>query len=362
MQDLATLASERAAPETLQTPLQLGPGPLFVVGMFRSGTSLLYALLNQHPQIALMYEDDLPHLRSLFWLRRDTASWLKRWNFWNGAPARHKFDGRKLPAGLRDLRSAALAVYREYARQKKGATVWGCKSPTYHDEILRLSRTFPNARFVIIWRDLTSICRSVLKAAQEPTFFRRKGMLLRVLLGYHEMKLQCDSLTARGVPVYQIHYEELVRDPAATMQGICQFLEISYDPRMTSLQGADRSAIEDCNHHSLVKSERIVPARKNASTLLSGMERKVNRYVFRWREQYQGAWPVYPESLNGTTAGPSMRERFRDRVAYTMLSFWHHAAPVVFSFVPLWLWERYRKVIDAKRYPESLDGSGSRLE
>jgi hypothetical protein len=31
-------------------------GPLFVLGMWRSGTSLLYALLNQHPQIALMYE------------------------------------------------------------------------------------------------------------------------------------------------------------------------------------------------------------------------------------------------------------------------------------------------------------------
>jgi hypothetical protein len=30
--------------------------PVFVVGVFRSGTSLLYDLLNQHPQAALMYE------------------------------------------------------------------------------------------------------------------------------------------------------------------------------------------------------------------------------------------------------------------------------------------------------------------
>ena len=38
-----------------------------MVGIFRSGTSLLYSLLNQHPQMALMYECnvwDFPELLS----------------------------------------------------------------------------------------------------------------------------------------------------------------------------------------------------------------------------------------------------------------------------------------------------------
>jgi Sulfotransferase family len=350
MQELATLSLSSTNEKAASMPLPPCEGPLFVVGIFRSGTSLLYALLNQHPQIALMYEDDLPHLHSLFWFRRDTSSWLNRWDCWNGALTRHKFDGARLPAGIRDLKSAARAVYLEYARQKKGATVWGCKSPTYHDEIVRLSRTFPNARFIIIWRDLRDICQSVLQAAHGPTFFRRKGMILRVLLGYREMKSQCDYLVAHGVPVHQIHYEELVRDPAVTMQAICQFLQIPFEPKMTSLHGADRSAIDDVRHHSLVKGERIVRSRKNSKTLLPTLKHKVERYLFMWREQFQGAWPVYPESLNGTKAGPSFRERVRDQVAYDILSFWHHAAPVVFSLVPLKLWGQYRKFINARRY------------
>jgi len=34
----------------------MNKNPVFVVGVFRSGTSLLYSLLNQHPEIGLMYE------------------------------------------------------------------------------------------------------------------------------------------------------------------------------------------------------------------------------------------------------------------------------------------------------------------
>ena len=70
---------ETVDPKTEQESLPLSDGPLFVVGMFRSGTSLLYALLNQHPQIALLYEDDLAHLPSLFWFPTKTSRWLAKW-------------------------------------------------------------------------------------------------------------------------------------------------------------------------------------------------------------------------------------------------------------------------------------------
>ncbi|HTQ97997.1 MAG TPA: sulfotransferase, partial [Candidatus Acidoferrum sp.] len=197
--------TEQAAGQAFQSREE----PLFVIGMFRSGTSLLYALLNQHPQIALMYEGDLPHLQALFWIPRDTTRWIRRWEFWNTALARHKFDASVIPDGIRDLDVAVRAVYTEYARQKKSATVWGCKSPTYHDEVTRLSRTFPNARFIIIWRDIRHICRSILDAAETSPFFNRRGMTLRAIIGCHDLKMQVDKLIARGGRVHQMNYEEL---------------------------------------------------------------------------------------------------------------------------------------------------------
>src|SRR5581483_10046541 len=101
--------------------------PLFVVGMWRSGTSLLYALLNQHPQISLMYEGELPLLWPLFVGGKGKSDWARRWNFWNGAVTRHQMDN-KLKSEPVDFPSAIELAYRCYAGDK---AIWGCKSPNY---------------------------------------------------------------------------------------------------------------------------------------------------------------------------------------------------------------------------------------
>ena len=75
-------------------------GPLFVVGMWRSGTSLLYTLLNKHPEIGLMYEADLPLLPGLFRNSGGKQDWLERWEFSRISrfPAIASIAGRSRPA------------------------------------------------------------------------------------------------------------------------------------------------------------------------------------------------------------------------------------------------------------------------
>lgn len=343
-QSLESIEQTQNAQDKLnEQPSPVCEGPLFVVGMFRSGTSLLYSLLNQHPEIALMYEGDLAHLPSLFWFRTDTRHWLARWEFWNGTLSRHKFDTSRIPDGISDLKTAIRESYVEYARQKKGASIWGCKSPTYSDEVSHLARTFPNARFIIIWRDLRSICHSILKAAEKPSFFRRKGVMLRSLLGYRQLKAQCDELVKRGIPVHQIHYEDLVRDPNSTVRGICRFLQIPFDERMTSLKGADRSAVENAAHHKLVKTEKIVARKEDLASLPPALKNKIDRYLFLWRKQNGGSWPFYPRTLDAKAA-PTPVERLFDGVRYQCLQVWYHSTPIMFSFIPVPLWKAYRKL------------------
>ena len=318
-------------------------GPVFVVGLWRSGTSLLYSLLNQHPQVALLYEGDLSLLWPLFspLYRPD---WLARWDLWNQALTRHQVEPSSIPDGIRDLRAASEAVYRAYA-QKKGATISGEKSPNYHDCLVRLAHTFPGSKYILIWRDPADICRSVTRAAMSSPFLARAGTANRVLLGCERFKKQSDQLRRLGVPLYQFHYEDLTLKTEEVMRGICVFLEIEYDPRMAVLDGADRSAIYPGEHHLMVKSAAITTAGARVEVLSPALRKKIERYMRLWRRKYGMEWALLGR-LTDAPAGdePSLWERFWDRLSYRCFRTYDLLIRIAFCFTPPQLWKAYRNL------------------
>ena len=325
--------------------------PVFVVGIWRSGTSLLYALLNQHPDISLMYESDLLLLWPLFSAGRSQADWKQRWDFWNSGLSRHHLDPGHLPDNIPSLAAAIETVGREYA----DGAIWGCKSPSYYDRLGLLSRIFPRARFIIIWRDPADTCRSIVRASQKTPWFGKTGMATRALLGNVEMKKGRDLLHARGCQVHELQYEDMVADPASSMQGICQFLQIPYDPRMASLEGADRSAIFSHDHHALVKGKQIVARSSNVEVLPPQLKQKIDRYIAYWRQQSGGLWPAYPLALENS-APASLFERASDRIGFSLLRAWDRITAVIYCFAPLPLLRGYR---GRKRPYEPLPQEGA---
>lgn len=323
-----------------ETATGLRAGPLFVVGMWRSGTSLLYALLNQHSQIALMYEAELPVLSPLFWGRRGKSDWAERWNFWNSALERHKIDVADISAAANDVPSAVREVYGQYAL-RKGATIWGGKSPNYYDYLTRLANDFPEARFIVIWRDPADICRSILRAAEKDTWFSKRGIPHRALFGLLRMKRDCDLLLRRGVPIHEIEYEDLIHHPAEVMRGICDFLEIPFETRMTSLEGADRSTIYEGEHHEGVKSEKIREKVQRPEILKPALSEKIDRYVTLWRRQYKGKWPSARREKE--LSPPGRFERVKDQVVFRAMRALDATVVTVYCFTPLSMLKKYRK-------------------
>jgi len=338
------MSSSQPAPQLVTSPETPSAaqwrGPLFVAGTWRSGTSLLYALLNKHPQIGLLYEGDIFLLRPIFRMPGARSRWLARWEFWNGALRRHRLDTGRIPLNVSRLSTAMEKAYQEYARQK-GALIWGEKSVHFHHSLERLVKDFPDARFIFLWRDLAAICRSVIRA--KPDFFLgRSRMTERTLARYKALKVESDRLISRGVPVHQIDYETLVKDPAGVMTDVCKFLGVPFVASMASLEGADRSAIYAGGHHALVKSERIVSSLERAEVLPPDLKSKIERYICLWREESGGKWPVLSTRQNGDSAKPPLRERLFDRALYRCLRTYDSMVVVIYCFAPFWLLKGYR--------------------
>jgi LPS sulfotransferase NodH len=340
------LTATKPTAEKPQTELSLSgqsdnpsSGPLFVVGMWRSGTSLLYALLNQHPEIKLMYEDDLPLLWPLFIGGKAKQDWFARWNFWNSAPQRHKIDANIVSAAAPSLKAALESIYKG-----QGSAIWGAKSPNYYDSMVSLSRIFPNARFIIIWRNLEGICSSVARAGQKPSWFTRAGMMHRTILGYQRMKLERERLAEAGVEVHDIHYERLVSDPTETMQGICEFLKIRFTPQMCSLVNADRSAVFNHGHHELVNSSKIVSSQDRPETLSQPLKKKIARYTRLWKEEDGEPWTTCEDNVEGDRNKPSHFERLKDRLIYRALRAYDLAIVFIYCYSPMFVLRGYRSL------------------
>ncbi|MGB8065437.1 MAG: sulfotransferase [Candidatus Sulfotelmatobacter sp.] len=308
--------------------------PLFVLSVWRSGSSLLYTLLNQHSQIGLLYEGDLPRLHRFLRGHFQNGSWRERWEFWNQGPSRHGISLESMPANVPDAWKATRIVYEEVARRKK-ATIWGEKTPHWYDCPLRMAGQFPDARFIFLWRDLNAVLKSIAAAARRDRFFRKAGFRERVLLGNQNLRQACDVLKANGRPVHEVNYEDLVSKPTETMQEICQFLNIPFEKHMTSLEGADRSAIALGPHHALVRGNEIVARKTPLQTLSPAVRRKVDRYIFLWKQRYNGTWPKYPLALPEGTRPPSLLELWRDRIVYQAVLGRDHLVAMIYSVVPV---------------------------
>ncbi len=286
-------------------------GPLFVTGIWRSGTSLLYALLNQHPEIALLYEGDLPLLHA-HW-RSTPGDLALRWNFWNSAGHRHGIRSDCFRTSKPAL--AALDAYDAH-RLSHSASISGEKSPSFYEHLPYLARMYPNASMIVIWRDPAEICRSIHAAQATPSWFRRRGIMTRALLGCELLKQGVDDVRGRGISVHEVTYSDLTRNTSEVMRGICAFLGIEYWPGMATLNGSDRSAIYEGQHHSAVKSDEIRAERGTAASLSSELAKKIARYVYFWRQRYAGTWPLLDEANGSLAGGPGLVERSYDAIAF----------------------------------------------
>ncbi len=317
----------------------LKTAPVFVVGPLRSGTSLLYALLNQHPEIALMYECDVWNFPRMFSNLRFRGDWKARLEFFSQPFSRHRLIYGDSFRGLEHVRTPH-DLYKTFA-EVRDARVFGEKSPFYCTRLAHLAQNHPGAAFILIWREPLEVHRSILDAASGSYFFRRPGMLSRFIYAQEQMIREGEQLKQTGARVYHVTYDDLIDRTEVCCRGICDFLEIEFDGKMLSLAGADLSAVFRAPQHEYLRRGKIERREFSAHEDGPRIHRKLERYRTRWN-RLNGR--KFRHRTDVSDPEPSLPERMRDRLAGLIWYGFDGVKRLGFEFLPLpWL-RTYRQI------------------
>ena len=218
--------------------------PLLLLGVSRSGTTLLRVILDRSPGLAIPDESFFVPLlarrhgkmvdaeRFLDDLARIRA--IRDWGLSAACLARRIRSG--MPTG-----EAIAAIYEAYA-EAAGKPRWGDKTPMYMRHLALLDELFPDAQYVHLIRDGRDAALSFLQMP-EGTFTRtwahpRTPAQFACL--WRKEVADARSLGRRvGTTRYhEVRYEALVADPDAAVRGICAFAGIPFEPAMLEYAGA----------------------------------------------------------------------------------------------------------------------------
>lgn len=233
------------------------PGPFFIVGSARSGTTFLRLTMNAHPLVAVP-----PESRFITELRegRDEVEVVeflkrlathKRFNAWE-LPIENV--AQQLTGKTRAPYAEAIsAAYRAYA-EAHGKKLWGDKTPRYVEHIPELAELFPDARFIHLIRDGRDVALSYADVPFGPKNVAQAAELWanRVALGIRDGRQ-----LERGRYI-EIMHADLIEDDEGEIKDICVFLGLEFDRVMLDREETSKGALARAERYNPnVKEETV---------------------------------------------------------------------------------------------------------
>ncbi|WP_245765013.1 sulfotransferase family protein [Nonomuraea jiangxiensis] len=183
--------------------------PVFIISPVRSGSTLLRAMLNAHPDLHAPHELHVRRLRVEF----DTSLAEK-------AMAALGHTRADLEHLLWDR-----VLHRELVRSGKRFIVE--KTPANAFVFDRLAACWPDARFVFLLRHPASIASSWYEASPDK---RTPEEAAKDALRY----MKAVQRARAALPGLTVRYEELTAEPEKIGRGICEFLGLPWSPELLS--------------------------------------------------------------------------------------------------------------------------------
>jgi hypothetical protein len=266
----------------------VAPAP-FIVGVGRSGTTLLRMMLDAHPDLAIPPETGfLPDVAAL----TETGDALKR-SFLRSVTSASTFEDFQLSAAQLEAALAAIepfdvtcglrCFYQLYAA-RFAKPRWGDKTPMYCLHLDAIERALPEARFIHLIRDGRDVACSV-----RHLWFAPGETIEAIAFEWRRRVHRCRHLGRIARHYMEVRYEALVGNPWTVLSDICRFIEVDAHPAMRRYHERSRARL----------TEHVARANADGSTLITHAQRVHNqRFVMqpptperigRWREQLSPA-------------------------------------------------------------------------
>ena len=203
---------------------QANPTPVFIVGMLRSGTTLVDRMLGNHSAVYALGETEM----------------LDRL-----AESLSQHAGVSYPVCLRRLTAEHLEMlaqeYRSrWPREANEARYIVDKNPLNFMHIGFIAQLFPDARFIHCTRDPRDTALSIFFqhfAHTRNAYAYDLEDIGHFYLGYHKLMLHWQSMYANTI--HRIEYEAMVSDPDAGMHKLLDFLGLDWEPGCIDTQGSN---------------------------------------------------------------------------------------------------------------------------
>jgi hypothetical protein len=216
-------------------------GPVFVAGLERSGTSLLYALLASHPDIAMSRRTNL--WRYVYRQYGDISDPAQLDRCLDDM--RHYKRLLVLDLDFEELRASFLEGPRTYPRlfelvglqvaAGEGKPRWGDKSLLTERFAALIFESYPGARILHMMRDP----RDRFASSKARWGRRLGGVGAGTAEWIWSAELGLANQEAFPGSYRVVRYEDLVTDPRQTLAELCDFIDAPWAEEMLGMEGAE---------------------------------------------------------------------------------------------------------------------------
>ena len=258
--------------------------PIFVVGVPRSGTTLLAAMLGAHPRI-----DCGPETRLLSQLADADRAHILDPRTWPGPAADfvlrlalkatpvHEAYGVSPDAVRASLASRtpsvaalleSLTVTRADAHAKPR---WAEKTPRHLFSLPLIRREWPDAIVIRVVRDPRDVALSLTKVP-----FGAQSVVANLVDINGQMR-RAEALVARDPHTITVRFEDLLADPAGVLRRVCAVIDVPFEPAMIDRRDSADAIAAPHEVWKLKAGQPIDPSR--AGGWRSEMDPAVQRFA-----------------------------------------------------------------------------------